>query len=569
MRPLPLLLFACGFLAACQTLPVPAEVATEVATEAATKAASAVPSLAATATNTPTPFPTVRSTATAIPSATATSTPITPPPVTVKAPSLDTTISLISPDGEWEAIGNVVLVANDQLHHRFWVQSLVGPAAWEEQVVDELGPTGLGYTIPSPVQWSKDSAVVYWSNRPVPDGCAGPVNAGDLHRLDVSTGESVQLLDNVSFWAAVAPNERAVAYRKGANLVILDLATRTEQLLPFTPEVGSITTIVWAPDSQSFVFGVAPGGCRGLPEPTLLYRVEAATLAITPLPNEGAHIFTPVEWPTMDALVLEEIGIEKQRWQLNPATLALTEAPTAPEPRTLLQSFSPDGQWLAQGALYRANPTALSQQRLTIKRIDGTATWTPFDQPLPIGCCAIIPGVVAWAANGEAVYWGEQMYPDGCGYYIGPLNLHRLNLVTGEDTVLIPEISLRAAVAPDESAVVYSTAQGLVLRNLASGAEQTVPWQRQENDFLTGIVWAADSQSFVVGSLLNACSSSSAYLHRFKASDLSAQTLLNGDARGFVPLHWPAPNTLFLRDNAGERWQLNPDTGDLGPAPTR
>lgn len=312
MRTLPSLTFSvtlCALaLAACQPLATPLPPTAEVATSTPTTAPTATA-------EPPTPTPTLPE-----PTATvATATP-TQNPINIIGVYTDT-----SPNGAWRAEGRIVsdpAVIKEQL---FVIRA---DGTLTLTVIDEEIPEPYGaLPIPAPFQWSADGQSLYWVHRVMPDGCPVEMNGIDLHRVDLTTGVSTQLLEHATFWLALTPDESAVAYRSGEGLAVLNLATTIKRDVAFTPIIdGTITTIVWAPDSASFVFGTMTNFCAEPAQRTgSLYQVNAKTLVLTPLLVDDARTLIPQTWETANALILEDK--DEQRWQLGPATGEIAPAP--------------------------------------------------------------------------------------------------------------------------------------------------------------------------------------------------------------------------------------------------
>jgi hypothetical protein len=213
-----------------------------------------------------------------------------------------------------------------EYYTRLVVERVDGSQAWTP--VDTWGPTGLGYTIPAPVQWSRDGRAFYFTNRPHPDGCALLVNGSDLLRLDLETGQATRLLPDVGLSLALSPDETTVAYvgYGGRGLTVHDLMTGEEQSLPFdlgpdAAEAGGAQAglPVWAPAGDWLALTVAHAPC-GDPDrrahSIVLFEVAGGTALV--LVERDARQFVTVDWPAPDRLRLADAG--GTIWTLDPET---------------------------------------------------------------------------------------------------------------------------------------------------------------------------------------------------------------------------------------------------------
>jgi len=186
-----------------------------------TIAPSSVPSVTPLPSITPVPTQTIQ---TSTPMATAT---VTPEPVE--------RWSSTSPDGRWIAQGMMEgpFLAGDEEKYHYQLKVVSADRAIEWTVVDAIARWGLGYTTPRPFHWSKNGRYLYFTNEPVPDGCAVFVNGSDLQRVDLNTGRVQEILPPGAWWLSLSPDEKQVAYIywNGEVLVIVlrDLATGAER----------------------------------------------------------------------------------------------------------------------------------------------------------------------------------------------------------------------------------------------------------------------------------------------------------------------------------------------------
>jgi Tol biopolymer transport system component len=175
----------------------------------------------------------------------------------------------VSPDGRWRVVAQEsapVTVGEDEMEEfpsgakyqvELYVESTDSDLVWE--VVDEWRNSGLGADYPGPLQWSADGRYLFFSNIPQPDGCSVFVNGGDLWRLDLQTGEAVQLLPFVGMAMALSPDSRTLAYYRSSyeeNFHLYDLASG-ETISLYLPDYGDpwqqMGGISWSPDGRQIL----------------------------------------------------------------------------------------------------------------------------------------------------------------------------------------------------------------------------------------------------------------------------------------------------------------------------
>jgi hypothetical protein len=215
-----------------------------------------------------------------------------------------------SPDGKWDVQGMVAFPADggEKYYTQLKVKKTDGAIDWT--VVDEWSRFGLGYTTPQPFQWSQDGRYLYFTNKPVPDGCGIFVNGSDLHRIDLSDGSVTEIVPSSGLWLSLSPDETTLAYigYGGRGLVLRNLATGVERGARLDPgQDYAAGHIVWSPDGAALVLTLAIRPCSsGWAESVSVMLVEVATLEQTMLIHEDKRLFTTVEWPTLDRILLKD-----------------------------------------------------------------------------------------------------------------------------------------------------------------------------------------------------------------------------------------------------------------------
>ena len=301
-----------------------------------------LPKAQATPTSPVAPSPTEQpSTSTAVPPApTETATATLPPGSPTATPVLDSmqvnrsTVS--SPSTAWIAQITTAFPKEGSGGENYYVQLKVTKRdrslSWV--VVDQWSRLGLGYTIPEPVRWSPDERYLYFTNRPIPEGCSLFFNASDLHRVDLSSGEITQIVPGVGSWLSLSPDVKTLVYYgfREASLTVRDLTTDHERALKLSPDSGlvqAIAAIVWSPDSSTFIMTVATDPCTGRPSKivdaaaTSIIRVDVATLKPAILINTDARLFITLDWPTAQRVQLEDKN--GNHWHMDATTGEITQ----------------------------------------------------------------------------------------------------------------------------------------------------------------------------------------------------------------------------------------------------
>lgn len=159
-----------------------------------------------------------------------------------------------SPDGRWTARIRAVFGAPgaapvERYETQLTVTGADGTPTWTP--VAETRPTGLGFTTPSVLMWSKDGRRLYYTNLPHTDGAPNmAVNGSDLWRLDLGDGGATRLAPDLGAWLALSPDETQLAFVAWDGQVgVRDLATGTQHITPF-PEENRPRTLEWTAPMQ-------------------------------------------------------------------------------------------------------------------------------------------------------------------------------------------------------------------------------------------------------------------------------------------------------------------------------
>ena len=213
-----------------------------------------------------------------------------------------------TPVGNWLATSMIVYRPNlgGQMYRNLTITTVEGSTPIT--VVDEWLPdVGAGFTFPRPLSWSQTNPVMYWTNTPTPDGCAIFANGYDLHKLDLTTGESTSLLEEGGLWLAVSHDETQVAYVNGTTLTLHTFATGEERTVAL-PE-GQAGGVLWAPSDTQLVLTIAENPC-GDPalNTTAIVRVDVTTLDVFPLINNSFELLSTQSWDLEEVVLIADKG---------------------------------------------------------------------------------------------------------------------------------------------------------------------------------------------------------------------------------------------------------------------
>ena len=255
-----------------------------------------------------------------------------PTQATTATPVPVATWSSTSPDGKWIAQGMMegpFMAGDDEkYHYRLKVVSADRRIEWT--AVDETAHWGLGYTTPRPFHWSRDGRYLYFTNEPVPDGCAVFVNGSDLKRLDLTTGRVQEMLPPKAWWLSLSPDETKLAYiywnGEALEIVLRDLATGAERRakLDASLDDSQAGSIVWSPDGKALMLTVAIHPCDTANWANSVVRVETATLSQRVLIRQDKRLYVTQDWPEADKVLLKDN--EGNSWRMDAMTGQVTAA---------------------------------------------------------------------------------------------------------------------------------------------------------------------------------------------------------------------------------------------------
>ncbi len=215
-----------------------------------------------------------------------------------------------SPDGIWVAKTTVALPLGSQ--NQYYTHLSVSHTAEELVwiIEDAWQEWGLGYTIPHPLHWSRDGYHLYFTHRPVPDGCSVFVNGQDLYEFDLRRGSARELAPPVGFWLALSPDETQLAYIgfRNRGLVVRDLASAVERESVLDPgDSYQAGHIIWSPDGAGLVLTLALRPCTtDWADATSIMYVNTTTLEQTILIHEDNRLFITMAWASENQVLLHD-----------------------------------------------------------------------------------------------------------------------------------------------------------------------------------------------------------------------------------------------------------------------
>jgi WD40-like Beta Propeller Repeat len=185
--------------------------------------------------------------------------------------------------------------------------------------------------LPQPIQWSADGRYFYYTN--IPYGIGGYILFGggpDLHRVDVETGEIIEILPDTGCLCPmrVSPDGKTVAYIPGAgtlDFVLHAIESGEERKAEIDPGHLQAGHILWSPDGRTLIYTMAISNFENTEaEQYAIVRVDAATLEQTVIVRNNEALYDAVLWPVADVVWVMDKG--GNAWLMNPETGELTVA---------------------------------------------------------------------------------------------------------------------------------------------------------------------------------------------------------------------------------------------------
>jgi hypothetical protein len=232
---------------------------------------------------------------------------------------------------------------------------------------------------------------------------------------------------------------------------------------------------------------------------------------------------------------------------------------------------SPDGSRIAWSNQVSQDANNLHIQ-LVVANVDGSNRKVLLDENRSI---PTRPVPVRWSNDGRSLYYSN--IPYGIGGYIlffGGSDLIKVDVATGKvlQNLLGSGCLCAAAVSPDETRVAYiqrpeSDQLNIMLKDVNGGnpVKANLPVGHGQAG---AIVWAPDSQSFLVTAARGEPDNEAYTVILFHAADLSSKVLIPDDARLLEAALWPAAGVVWLNDKDNNAWRMDPSTGSLTQSST-
>ena len=253
-------------------------------------------------------------------------------------------------------------------------------------------------------------------------------------------------------------------------------------------------------------------------------------------------------------------------------------APTPDPSQTKVNSFStqsPDGVWVL--TITNAIPAVdkdgvqtsdKAYDQIKLARADGSVEWILLHEWSYYGLGSGSYRPLLWSPIGEFLYLTYQAIPDGCQGFVNGENLLKVDLNNGEMSEILPSVGLWLSLSPDEKTVAYPGYgdRGLVLHDLATGAEMEVKIDPGREYSAGHIIWSADGQDLVLTLSLDFCTPEPKSAILWVDGDtLETAVLVKEDERRFFTAAWPEPGKVMLKDRNDHVWWLDLESGEITP----
>jgi hypothetical protein len=151
--------------------------------------------------------------------------------------------------------------------------------------------------------------------------------------------------------------------------------------------------------------------------------------------------------------------------------------PSAPSPRTptetpyptttpdlaemniqTYQSYSPDGNWVAEGMVASSRSIICCPDyytRLVVSSVDGSTQYVVVDKWEKSGLGYTTPRPFHWSSDGIYFYYTNEPVVEGCGIFVNGADLYKVDLRDGAVTEVIPSSGLWLSLSADESSLAY------------------------------------------------------------------------------------------------------------------
>jgi hypothetical protein len=232
---------------------------------------------------------------------------------------------------------------------------------------------------------------------------------------------------------------------------------------------------------------------------------------------------------------------------------------------------SPDGSRIAWSKVVSQDADKLHIQLLAAN-VDGSNQKIILDETRSIPSR---PEPVRWSNDGKSLYFTNVPY--GIGGYIlffGGPDLVKVDVESGKvsQNLLTSGCLCAMVVSPDETKVAYiqrpeGDQLNILLKDLNGGnpVKANLPVGHGQAG---AIVWAPDSQSFVVTVARGEPDNEAYMVILIHAANLSSKVLIPDDARLLETALWSAAGIVWLNDKDNNAWRMDPSTGTLTQSST-
>ncbi len=238
-----------------------------------------------------------------------------------------------SPSRRWKALVSRSIV-NGKERSIFKVENDIEQIVWIVEDVPFQDVPVAGFSFPEPFYWSNNGQFLYFTHRSSGDGCfGGDIHRSEgLHRLDLATGNVVELSPNLASFMVISPDEKTLAYfdfaREGLTLRDLETGSETNlNQLVKQEEVGMVLDqqyIVWSPDGKFLAYVILAGVCDSIIESHFNWfvavNVKDGTQKILRERDENGIV--PISWVEPDKILARDN--QGKLWWLDPVTGNLT-----------------------------------------------------------------------------------------------------------------------------------------------------------------------------------------------------------------------------------------------------
>jgi hypothetical protein len=230
------------------------------------------------------------------------------------------TAELVSSDGAWRATG-YGYGPNEELP----ALEVLGPRAFSVSGIPEAYQAD-GASL-APVAFAPDASAVFFTLVPTLEAYFWyPYGAG-LQRLDLATGAVSEVLAHDPAYVqalALSPDTTRLAYTRyrlyqdqsPVTVFIRDLAGGPEARYVMPAGYGQGGGIVWSPDQQSLLLGLARTS-DSWAQGSVLVRVDLEQDSVHVLSNSSDNVYIPLSWETPKIVRVRDFG-EQAEWELDP-----------------------------------------------------------------------------------------------------------------------------------------------------------------------------------------------------------------------------------------------------------